>query len=251
MIRDSTNPPLKRVRARVLLISAAALFAVALAVPAEADLLADGVAAYEAGDYAGAAKAWRPLAEGGDAMAQFNLGLLHETGRGVAEDPAEAAAWYKRAALQGLTQAQFNLALLHQTGRGVEKNGEEALYWLEVAARHGEGAEGEQAADAAARLAEILPAELVEDARARATEFTQHPQEAPVLAGATTLILSQSQVAELQRRLAAHGYDPGPADGVPGEQTRSAVRRYLADRGLEWPAGENLSQRLLELVRAP
>ena len=76
-------------------------------------------------------------------------------------------------------------------------------------------------------------------------------QEAPVLAGATTLILSERQVAELQRRLAAHGYDPGPADGVPGEQTRSAVRRFLADRGLEWPAGENLSQRLLDLVHAP
>lgn len=251
MTPDSPFPPRRRACARALLFSVAALFAAALAAPAAADLLADGAAAYEAGDYDGAAKAWRPLAEGGDAMAQFNLGLLHETGRGVAENAAEAAAWYERAALQGLTQAQFNLALLHQTGRGVEKDGEEALYWLEVAARHGEGAEGEQAADAAARLAEILPPEQVDEARARAADFTPRAHEAPALAGATTLILSDSQVAELQRRLAAHGYDPGPADGVPGEQTRSAVRRYLADRGVEWPAGENLSQRLLDLVPAP
>ena len=70
-------------------------------------------------------------------------------------------------------------------------------------------------------------------------------------AAAITLILSEGQVEELQRRLAAHGYDPGPEDGIPGEQTRSAVRRYLADRGVEWPEGENLSQRLLDLVRAP
>ena len=76
-------------------------------------------------------------------------------------------------------------------------------------------------------------------------------REPPVRAEATTLILSESQVEELQRRLAAHGYDPGPLDGVPGEQTRDAVRRYLADRGLTWPEGENLSQRLLDLVRAP
>ena len=219
--------------------------------PAAADLLADGAAAYEAGDYGEAAKAWRSLAEGGDAMAQFNLGLLHETGRGVVEDPAQAAAWYERAALQGVTQAQFNLALLHQTGRGVAKDGTEALYWLEVAARHGEGGEREHAANAAAKLAEILPAEVTEIARARAGEFTARREEAPGQAVATTLILSESQVEELQRRLAAHGYDPGPADGVPGEQTRSAVRRYLADRGLEWPGGENLSQRLLDLVRAP
>ena len=219
--------------------------------PAAADLLADGAAAYEAGDYGEAANAWRPLAEGGDAMAQFNLGLLYETGRGVAEDPAQAAVWYERAALQGVTQAQFNLALLHQTGRGVEKDGGQALYWLEVAARHGEGAEQEHAADAAAQLAEILPAEDVDDARARAGQFTPRPAESPVRTAATTLILSVSQVAELQRRLAAHGYDPGPADGVPGELTRNAVRRYLADRGLEWPQGENLSQRLLDLVPAP
>ena len=224
---------------RALLFSAAALLAAALAAPASADLLADGVAAYEAGDYEDAAKAWRPLAEGGDRMAQFNLGLLHETGRGVAEDPAEAAAWYERAALQGVSRAQFNLALLHQTGRGVEKDGAEALYWLEVAAGHGEGAEGEQAAGAAAQLAEILPAEQIDDARARAAEFAPRLEEAPIQAA-----------AELQRRLAAHGYDPGPADGVPGERTRNAVRRYLADRGIEWPAGENLSQRLLDLVPA-
>ena len=127
----------------------------------------------------------------------------------------------------------------------------QALYWLEVAARHGAGAEQEQAADAAARLAEILLAEDVDEARTRAAEFAPRSEEASVLAQEITLILSESQVEELQRRLAAHGYDPGPLDGVPGEQTRNAVRRYLADRGLTWLEGENLSQRLLDLVRAP
>ena len=243
--------PRKSDRARALLFLTAALLSAMAAGPAAADLLADGAAAYEAGDYGEAANAWRPLAEAGDAMAQFNLGLLYETGRGVAEDPAQAAVWYERAALQGVAQAQFNLALLHQTGRGVEKNGAQALYWLEVAARHGKGAEQDHAADAASQLAVIFPAEEVDDARARAGEFTPRPEEAPVREAAITLILSRSQVAELQRRLAAHGYDPGPADGVPGELTRNAVRRYLADRGLEWPAGENLSQRLLDLVPAP
>ena len=251
MTLNPTNRTLGRAGAGAFLFLAAALLSGAPASPAAADLLADGAAAYEAGDYGGAAEAWRPLAEGGDAKAQFNLGLLHESGSGVAEDQTEAAAWYERAALQGLTQAQFNLALLHQTGRGVEKDGTEALYWLEVAARHGEGAEQVLAADAAARLAEILPAEDVDAARARAAEFAPSAEEAPVRAAAITLILSESQVAELQRRLAAQGYDPGPPDGVPGEQTRDAVRRYLADRGLEWPESENLSQRLLDLVPAP
>ena len=232
-------------------LAAAALWASAVGPAATADLLADGAAAYEAGDYSEAANIWRPLAEEGDALAQFNLGLLHETGRGVAEDPAEAASWYERAARQGMVRAQYNLALLHQVGRGVAQDVAQALFWLEVATRLGEGAEREQAADAAAQLTPLLEEDELETSQARARAFTPSPEEAPIRSAAVTLILSERQVETLQRRLAAHGYDPGPADGIPGEQTHSAVRRYLADRGLDWPEGELLTQRLLDLVAEP
>lgn len=233
------------------LLAAAVLWASAVGPAATADLLADGAAAYEAGDYSEAANIWRPLAEDGDALAQFNLGLLHETGRGVAEDPAEAAGWYERAARQGMVRAQYNLALLHQIGRGVAQDVEQALFWLEVATRLGEGAEREQAADAAAQLTPLLEEDELEAAQARAGAFTPSPEEAPIRSAAVTLILSERQVETLQRRLAAHGYDPGPADGIPGKQTHSAVRHYLADRGLDWPEGELLTQRLLDLVTEP
>ena len=216
-----------------------------------ADLLGQGAAAYEAGDYSEAASIWRQLAEEGDPRAQFNLALLHETGRGVTENPAEAAAWYERAARQGVTQAQLNLAALHQTGRGVAQDPAEALYWLEVAARLGEGAGREQAAEAAADLAPLLEDVEAEAAQARAKAFAPSPEEPPIHQAAVTLILSERQVEILQRRLAAHGYDPGPADGIPGEMTRNAARRYLADRGLEWTDGELLTQRLLDLVVEP
>ena len=248
-----TSERMKRLRKRAhatLLLAATVLWA-ATAGPAAADLLADGAAAYEAGDYGEAAHAWRPLAEGGDAMAQFNMGLLHETGRGVPEDPAAAAAWYGRAALQGVPAAQYNLAALHQAGRGVPQDAVQALYWLEVAARHGEGAGRDQAADAAAQLAPLLEPADVEAVRALARAFVPRPEDAPLPAAATTLILSPGQIETLQRRLAAHGYDPGAPDGIPGAQTRDAVRRYLADRGLAWPEGGHLTQRLLDLVREP
>jgi TPR repeat protein len=39
--------------------------------------------AYKRGDYATALKEWTPLAEQGDAEAQFNLGSMYEKGRGV------------------------------------------------------------------------------------------------------------------------------------------------------------------------
>ena len=233
-----------------MLVAAALL--VSAAGPAKAgDLLSDGAAAYEAGDYGEAARIWRPLADDGDAMAQFNLGLLHETGRGVAEDAARAAAWYERAARQGVTLAQFNLARLHQAGRGVPQDVLQALYWFEVAAFHGADAGRDQAIDAAAALAPLLEPADVEAAIGRARAFSPSPEEPQAQTTTTTLFLSQRQIAELQRRLAAHGYEPGPADGIPGEQTREAVRRYLADRGLALPEGEHLTQRLLDLVREP
>jgi TPR repeat protein len=43
----------------------------------------DGFAAYNRGDYATALEEWRPLAEQGDAFAQYNLGLLYYEGEGV------------------------------------------------------------------------------------------------------------------------------------------------------------------------
>ena len=58
------------------LLIAAALICGAAA-PAWADF-DDGWAAYEAGDYATALKEFRPLAEQGDAEAQYWLGLMYD-----------------------------------------------------------------------------------------------------------------------------------------------------------------------------
>jgi len=38
---------------------------------------------------------------------------------------------------------------------------------------------------------------------------------------------------DIQRRLAARGYDPGPLDGIAGRLTSAALRRFQAGRGLE------------------
>ena len=45
-------------------------------------LLEDAVAAYQRGDYATALRLWHPLAEQGDAEAQFHLGVMYESGQG-------------------------------------------------------------------------------------------------------------------------------------------------------------------------
>lgn len=68
-----------------------------------------GLAAYQRGDYATTLKEWKPLAEQGDADAQYNLGVMYGDGDGVPQDYAEAMRWYRAAARQGNASAQYNL----------------------------------------------------------------------------------------------------------------------------------------------
>ena len=115
------------------------LLAFAAACPAAADYEA-GLAAARAGDYAAAMREWRPLAQGGNRDAQFNLGLLYENGLGVPADGAEAARWYRRAAKQDDRIAQAYLAEMHAKGLGIERNDIEALHWYRRAAERGHAA---------------------------------------------------------------------------------------------------------------
>jgi TPR repeat protein len=55
------------------------------------------------------------IAEKGEAAAQNNIAMLHETGAGVAQDNKEAARLYTIAAEAGVPIAQYNLAMLAVT----------------------------------------------------------------------------------------------------------------------------------------
>src|SRR6266496_4228191 len=78
--------------------------------------------AYNAGDYAGALREWRPLAEQGDASAQNNLGVMYENGQGLSKDYGQAHVWYRQAAEQGLPSAQANIGVLYENGLGVPRD---------------------------------------------------------------------------------------------------------------------------------
>lgn len=93
-----------------------------------------GIAAWQAGDYQAAVAAWRPLAEAGNADAQFNLGQAYRLGRGVTQDLRLAEQWFERAARQRHEQAGTNLGLLlFQNGRA-----REAMPWIQAAALRGD-----------------------------------------------------------------------------------------------------------------
>ena len=80
--------------------------ALALVAPASAGPLEDGEAAYRIGDFAAAMAFLRPLAEEGNAKAEFHLGRMYAFGQGVGQDPREAIAWYRKAADQGNADAE-------------------------------------------------------------------------------------------------------------------------------------------------
>ena len=61
--------------------------------------------------------ALRVRAEAGDAVAQYDLGVMYANGLGVPEDDAEAMRWYRLAADQGHADAQVNLASMYFTGQ--------------------------------------------------------------------------------------------------------------------------------------
>ena len=77
----------------------------------------EGLAAAKKGDYATALKEWRPLAERGDANAQYNLGVMYHSGQGVTQDYRQAVVWWRKAAEQGLAAAQHNLGGMYDTGK--------------------------------------------------------------------------------------------------------------------------------------
>jgi TPR repeat protein len=100
---------------RRLCLAVAVVFG--LAAPAGADNEADyeaGKEAYDRGNYATALKEWVPLAEEGDASAQYALGFMYAGGQGVTQDDAEAAKWFRRAAEQGHPDAQFLLGRMYR-----------------------------------------------------------------------------------------------------------------------------------------
>ncbi len=98
-----------------------------------------GVDAYNRGDFAAALKQWQPLAEQGDANAQYNLGMLYARGQGVQQDYKRAAEWYEKAAAQDVPAAEYNLGVMYANGQGVTANPEEAAKWFLKAEQKGVG----------------------------------------------------------------------------------------------------------------
>jgi uncharacterized protein len=147
--------------------------------PVAADLVADATAAYEAGDLEKAVALLRVSAGNGDPRAQYNLALLYDNGKGVAESKVEAAKWYRRAAEQGHARAQIELGSSRALGEGVPFDYVEAYKWLTLgAARISDEKQRATAESVRRSVASLMTPEQVELAERQAREWAPKP-EAP------------------------------------------------------------------------
>ncbi len=155
-------------------IAALSLLLWLVASPAAAAELGAGKKAAARGDYTAALEIWRPLAEQGEADAQYNLGHLYRQGLGVPQDLAEAAKWYARAAGQGVPNAQFNVATMYANGEGVRQDLVLAYMWFSLAAERFPVGELRQQALANRNLvAEVLTPQQIDEARRLATAWEE------------------------------------------------------------------------------
>ncbi|MDA2912163.1 sel1 repeat family protein, partial [Nitrospiraceae bacterium AH_259_D15_M11_P09] len=149
-----------------LMPAAVALLIVVTACQACPDFMA-GVVAYERGDYATALTEFRPLAQQGDADAQFYLGQMYSKGHGVPQDYAEAVRWFRRAAEQGDAEAQLKLGAMYNKGYSVPQDYVQAYMWVNLAVAQGR----EDARKARDKLAKKMTPAQMDEARRLAREW--------------------------------------------------------------------------------
>jgi len=99
--------------------------------------LDDAVEAMRAGDFAEAYCIIRPLAEYGDADAQYNIGWMYLNGYGLRINDTLALEWWQRASKQGHIDASFSIGMLYSLGEGrVAKDLDLAIDYYLLAARN-------------------------------------------------------------------------------------------------------------------
>lgn len=180
------------------------------------------------------ALAWyRRAAEQGHVSAMHNLAVLLAVGAGGAPDPAAAARWFLEAAERAVTDSQYNLGVMATRGAGMERDLVQAYKWFALAAHAGDRLAAAKRDEIAALLDEEQLAKAMADVelwKARPADPAVNAVEIP--RGWSEEAGDAGAVADVQRSLARQGYDVGPPDGVFGDRTRDAIRRFQADHGL-------------------
>ena len=102
---------MERIRTHLVLV----LLMFSGVVTVNASELEDGLVAFNKRDFVEARKHWAQMARQGNATAQYYLGYLYQTGKGVELNSREAYQWFQKAAAGGNRLAEHQL--LNQRAR--------------------------------------------------------------------------------------------------------------------------------------
>lgn len=189
----------------------------------------EAAAAAQRGDYVVAYCFWRPLAEKGDAEAQYALGWMYHNGYGLVTDDRAAKAWWEKAVAQGHTDAMFSLGTLYSVGSEAvaRDHGAAMRLWVQAASAGHENARFALRELALRNLPELKS--VTESLRA------QYPQ----LFGAPAMRKSAKTRREKQSRVNSEVVDEPNAQGtlginVPNEELIAVAVGYRPEYG--WAA---------------
>lgn len=82
----------------------------------------------------------RREAETGDAVSQYQMGILYGSGEKVWQNKKTAVDWFTKAAAQGHADAEYRLGLAFYTGWGVTRDETRGVKWLRKSATQGQPA---------------------------------------------------------------------------------------------------------------
>jgi TPR repeat protein len=102
----------------------------------------------------------------GNADAQFNIGTMFQSGKGVAKNHRTAFKWYLISAEAGNPDAQFNLGWMYATGEGVRMDKVIAYMWIDIVAEKGD----KEAARSRDSFGKGMTAEEIREAKELARE---------------------------------------------------------------------------------
>lgn len=218
------------IRSTLIGASVGALLAVGPMLPASAGL-EEGVAAYQAGEFQTALAELKPLADQGNAQAQYLVGRIYAYGQGTLRHYSLAHTYLTLAANQGVTEALLSKANISDnlSQRDIiesMRRQDEMLYAIETGTVQ----------TAAPAQAGAAPAGQA----GAATATTEQAAAADEPAGGDEVAVAQQDdgidqlsrrdlVREIQTELNRLGYSAGTPDGLYGPSTRGAIQKFQAD----------------------
>ena len=182
---------------------------------------------------------WMPLAEQGDAEAQYYVARIYANGMsGVTADYAKAADWYQRASGQNYKAATLELAYLYEQGLGVQQDRMRALNMQRTASGLGEDLDysskiATAQADAAQQVAAM--SERLEESNAALQDLRGQlvAMQGSLTRNRSELTRSEDAVLDLRTQLASARSNTGAGGVNPArvkqlESTLAAKEQALA-----------------------